>query len=255
MKKFDIDISVTSAPINLGMKWVLLLCVMLMASFTSEADTKTYFIHNDHLGTPQVVTDENQQVVWQADYEPFGEIDGLTQEQIEVLSRFPGQYFDKETGLYYNYYRDYDPSLGRYIQSDPIGLDGGMNTYGYVLQNPINNIDPKGLDTICGKFAVWIPDSKNNGHGYCRPFRDQGSQCVAGDCVTRDPSSNTQCMQSCFSREFVDCMNPSPIKEDGKGKILRAGAKSVLLDSAQCTLQASTTCTSECQPKEPQCPK
>ncbi|MFS1524424.1 RHS repeat domain-containing protein [Microbulbifer sp. 2304DJ12-6] len=103
-----------------------------------------YFIHNDHLDTPQVVTDQNQQIVWRGRYKPFGE----TEEEISIVEqyiRFPGQYEDRETGLHYNYYRDYDPSTGRYLQSDPTGFEGGINTYLYVLANPINYFDDLGL--------------------------------------------------------------------------------------------------------------
>ncbi len=69
----------------------------------------------------------------------------------------PGQYYDRETGYHYNYYRDYDPRIGRYLQSDPIGLEGGMNTYGYVYQNPLKYSDPNGLDAISVGGSVRIP--------------------------------------------------------------------------------------------------
>ncbi|MGH8585164.1 MAG: RHS repeat-associated core domain-containing protein [Gammaproteobacteria bacterium] len=106
--------------------------------------TAIAYIHTDHLGTPESLTDQDQAIVWQAHHDPFGRATVTTQ-AVEHHLRFPGQYFDAETGLHYNYFRDYDPTLGRYLQSDPIGLAGGINTYAYVANNPLNLIDPEGL--------------------------------------------------------------------------------------------------------------
>jgi RHS repeat-associated protein len=66
--------------------------------------------------------------------------------QFSYNLRFPGQYYDAETGLNQNYFRDYDPAIGRYVESDPIGLKAGINTYAYALDQPTNYIDPNGLD-------------------------------------------------------------------------------------------------------------
>ncbi len=114
------------------------------------APTTIYNVYADHLGTPRLITDQNNQVVWRWDSEPFG--NSAADENPSGLGifrfnlRFPGQYFDQETGNHYNYFRDcYDPATGRYCQSDPIGLAGGINTYAYVSGNPISRIDPTGL--------------------------------------------------------------------------------------------------------------
>jgi RHS repeat-associated protein len=105
----------------------------------------TYYYHNDHLGTPQKMTDSSGQVVWAADYKPFGEAT-ITVSTITNNLRFPGQYYDAETGLNYNYFRDYNPVIGRYVEKDPIGQRGGFNLYRYVGNNPNNRKDPYGLD-------------------------------------------------------------------------------------------------------------
>jgi len=108
---------------------------------------KMYFLHDDRLGTPQAATDSAQNTAWLANYQPFGSLN-LATSQASLLAqdlRFPGQEFDLETGFYHNGFRDYMPALGRYAQSDPMGLSGGMNGYEYVGGNPVASIDPLGL--------------------------------------------------------------------------------------------------------------
>ncbi|MFH2049758.1 MAG: RHS repeat-associated core domain-containing protein [bacterium] len=105
---------------------------------------EVYYYINDHLGTPQVVMDVFGDVVWKANQEPFGEVSADV-ETVENNFRFPGQYFDSETGLHYNWNRYYDPATGRYLTPDPIGLAGGLNLYKYAGANPVNMIDPEGL--------------------------------------------------------------------------------------------------------------
>jgi RHS repeat-associated protein len=93
------------------------------------------------------MTDNSGAVVWSADYKPFGEAT-ITVSTITNNLRFPGQYYDAETGLNYNYFRDYDPATGRYIERDAMGIRGGINIYAYVRNRPINRIDPRGLMDI-----------------------------------------------------------------------------------------------------------
>ncbi|WP_434114258.1 RHS repeat-associated core domain-containing protein [Methylocaldum sp. GT1TLB] len=118
-----------------------------------QSEPAVYFVQADHLAAPRLLTDQNQTVAWFWDSDPFGggrpeeDPDG-DQQPLTLNLRFPGQYYDGESGLHYNYFRDYDPSLGRYLESDPIGLVGGLNTYAYVGNNPIRYTDPRGLEAV-----------------------------------------------------------------------------------------------------------
>ncbi len=117
----------------------------------SGAIATPYQVHTDQIGAPILLTDATGTAVWSAQYAPFGQatinsdVDGDGTEVICNL-RFPGQYFDAESGLHYNWHRYYEPRSGRYITLDPIGLAGGdVNFYRYVGGNPINRIDPTGF--------------------------------------------------------------------------------------------------------------
>ena len=100
-----------------------------------------------HLQTPRLATSATGSVVWRWDGDGFGDVAATGSAEINI--RFPGQYHDAEGGLYYNYYRSYDPTTGRYLRSDPMGLIGGMNTYGYAYQSTNG-----GQGRLAGKYKV-----------------------------------------------------------------------------------------------------
>ncbi|MFV0478907.1 MAG: RHS repeat-associated core domain-containing protein [Parahaliea sp.] len=118
---------------------------------------------------------------------------------------FPGQYFDGETGLHYNYFRDYDPGLGRYIQSDPIGLQGGLNTYAYVGGNPLMYTDPLGLQFQGCRYINGIGGAQDCGSG-----PDFGT----GDASFFSPAINNTSGEQCSTEpdcrsDFDTCINNS----------------------------------------------
>ena len=126
---------------------------------TDGAGVSLFYVHTDHLSTPRRISrPSDNAIVWRWDGDAFGttpaseDPDGDSS-PFGYNVRFPGQYFDSETGLHYNYFRDYDPSAGRYVQSDPIGLRGGLNTYGYANSSPTTFVDPRGLDPWAGPSA------------------------------------------------------------------------------------------------------
>ena len=168
-----------------------------------------YYIHTDHLNTPRLIANQAQQAVWRWDNtDPFGgnppdeNPSGLGSFTCNL--RLPGQYFDKETNTHYNYFRDYDPGIGRYVQSDPIGLRGGINTYVYVL-DPLTQVDPEGLmgrGSGAGRGGYSArgpqPNSPFPGYNYC----GQGNlaplpptNCVDSACKTHD-----ECYEDCGLR-------------------------------------------------------
>jgi RHS repeat-associated protein len=121
-----------------------------------------YYYGNDRLGTPQILTDSTNTVVWEAVYDPFGDADINSNSSVVSNFRFPGQYFDQETGLHYNYHRYYDPGTGRYLRADPIGQTGGLNLYLYDTNNPINLIDILGLRIDMGNYVVKNQNVRDN---------------------------------------------------------------------------------------------
>ncbi len=139
-------------------------------------------VHTDHLDTPRMLTDASGQVVWYAAYEAFGQAhvdsdpDGDTND-VAFNIRFPGQYYDVETGLHYNRFRYYDPNIGRYISADPIGQAGDFNIYRYARNDPANIVDPTGLDV-----DIVITRSGTTSNSQAGTFTATSS--VAGDSIS-----------------------------------------------------------------------
>jgi RHS repeat-associated protein len=148
-----------------------------------------YYVQTDHLNTPRVVFNKANQIRWRWLAEPFGttapETNPSSLGNFTQPLRFPGQYADAESGLYYNHWRSYDPATGRYTQFDPIGLAGGsFSGYDYVNSNPTGNVDPDGLTKMT--FPRYSPPvagtgGNSGGAGNSANNDDSGSRDRARD--------------------------------------------------------------------------
>ncbi|MFJ2986825.1 RHS repeat-associated core domain-containing protein [Collimonas sp. NPDC087041] len=152
--EYDANGQVIEETVYLGDLPVAVLTQTITGTGTSQTTaTNVYYVYADHINTPRVITQAtDNQMVWRWDNaDPFGLLppndnpSGLG--TFTYNQRFPGQVYDKETNNFYNINRDYDPQQGRYVQSDPIGLGGGTNTYSYVGGNPLSGVDSLGLFT------------------------------------------------------------------------------------------------------------
>jgi len=130
----------------------------------SGATISIYYVHSDPLNTPRQVTRPSDNIpMWTWNADPFG-TDAANPNPAGAGTfgynlRFPGQAFDGQAGLHQNMARDYDPALGRYVESDPLGANAGPNTYGYVSGDPIESVDPMGLSSLEGS---WITPPRLN---------------------------------------------------------------------------------------------
>lgn len=155
-----------------------------------------WFVHNDHLGRPERISSSSRATLWRAQNRAW---DGSA--TIDYIGGFevgfPGQYYDVESGLWHNYHRTYDASTGRYLQSDPIGLEGGLNTYAYAANNPIRLTDPSGLVVQGSGFGTASPGSlilNANGGGAAQ---QQPLAC------TREEAEEWQRMQDYLDNPFA----------------------------------------------------
>ncbi|ENW97092.1 RHS repeat-associated core domain-containing protein [Acinetobacter sp. NIPH 298] len=141
----------------------------IAAVYGSGVNTKIYYIVTDAQNTPRRLVDSSTQaIVWGWDSTAFGL--GQPQGNIVFNLRFSGQYYDATIGQFYNHNRYYNPELGRYMEPDPIGLEGGLNPYAYAGSNPVMNVDPSGL--IFRPSETVVSDSGSNDYYVIRAWED-----------------------------------------------------------------------------------
>jgi RHS repeat-associated protein len=192
-----------------------------------EAERRLYYFHTDQIGTPLEMTDVDGQIVWQATYKAWGEIETLAVNEVEQNLRFQGQYFDDETGLHYNTFRYYDPEVGRFITQDPIGLVGGNNLYQYT-ENPMRWVDPWGLSELLGLVT--------EAHGLLDPTAQKFRTTALG--VSEDGKmfiASSEKKVPKIQREWAEAKGISVVNGQGHAEetIIKAGKGATSIDASR----------------------
>jgi len=208
--------------------------------------TTLRYIESDHLNTPRALIDPARNVAmwrWDLNGSAFGEHaanedpDGdatLTKFNL----RFPGQYLDAETGLHYNYFRDYEPGVGRYVESDPIGLGGGLSTYGYVNTDPLGGYDVYGL--MGSSVAVNNPSSS----------------CYFGCRVLWQPFCSAAAASTALVGQGLGAAGLSVGGPIGTARGAGVGRVFGYVGGAVgCAVMANNTCVRKCKDEQLTCPK
>jgi RHS repeat-associated protein len=182
-----------------------------------------YYFLTDHLGTPQRMTDNTGTVVWEAAYKPFGQAEADFSSSVTNNLRFPGQYFDEESGLHYNYFRYYLPGIGRYSRPDPshsvqprgsiipyltpylLNTPQELSLFAYVTGNPLKCVDPDGLNIGIPPFDDPIP-----GHAYIECLRRVEARYLPQLLKARDDYE--KCLNTCDSIRQLGCEAGSTMK-------------------------------------------
>jgi len=214
-----------------------------------------HYYHHDHLGTPQRLTNHAGETTWRAVSEAFGKtiVDATlaptsTGATINNL-RFPGQYEDGDTGTRQNYFRDYSPVVGRYLQTDPIGLGGGVNTYGYARSSPARYLDSKGLQS-------YFPEDLTQNTTVCdgagsvtaQIGTPQNLSCGLGECIRAHEEQHIRDLKNAAYARNV-CLNKAARERVGFNTVCKSYRSEVAASDVElvCLRGKQNGCTDECR--------